>query len=151
MNAMTFGTVSAFYQYMPNDLQTKISLHYPGFSERLLHQMITTVAKCRNVCAHGERLYNLKTRATIPDTVLHKKLGIRKKRGHYVSGRHDLFAVVIAMRYLLSDEEFKPFKASLKRLITQLLRDCPHISEQQILSEMGFPSNWEKIARYKKT
>lgn len=150
VNAMTFGTISKFFQYMPNDLQTKVALNYPGFSEKLLHQMITAVAKCRNVCAHGERLYNLRMRAAIPDTVLHHKLKIPQKKGRYVCGRHDLFAVVIALRYLLPNAEFKSFKRDLQRLITQLLKDCPHISNEQILSEMGFPANWKRITSFKK-
>lgn len=55
-NAMTMGQISAFYQYMSNDLQVKVSKSYPNYSEKQLHQFITVIAKYRNVCAHGERL-----------------------------------------------------------------------------------------------
>lgn len=149
MNAFTFGQVSAFYQYMPNDIQVKVSKHFPGYSEKQLHQFITIVAKCRNVCAHNERLYNFHTSAAIPDTLLHKKLSIPERKGSYIQGKHDLFAIVLALRYLISNEDFKAFKHALVRLISHTLRQCPHISFIQLAAEMGFPVNWEKITRYK--
>lgn len=101
MNAVTFGQLSAFYQYMPNDVQVKVSKHFPGYTEKQLHQFITVMAKYRNVCAHGERLYDFRTRDTIPDTLLHQKLQISIKKGSYTSGKHDLFAVVLSLRYLI--------------------------------------------------
>ena len=88
MNAITFGQLSAFYQYMPNEIQSKVSKHFPGYSEKQLHQFITIVAKCRNVCAHGERLFDFRTSDTIPDTFLHKKLNIPMKKGNYLFAKH---------------------------------------------------------------
>ena len=149
VNAMTFGTVSKFYQYMTNDLQVKIRGQYPVVSEKHLHLLITALAKCRNVCAHGERLYCFRTNGQIPDTVLHKKLNIPKRKGQYIYGKNDVFAIVLALRYLLPNEEFKVFKASLQRLITGVIKKCPHITEGQLLSEMGMPQNWTKITSYK--
>lgn len=61
-----------------------------------------------------------------------------------------LFAVVISLRYLIRDDEFKSFKRSLSQLIKQVLRNCSHLTEPQLLNEMGFPANWNKIMRYKK-
>lgn len=149
MNAVTFGQLSAFYQYMPNGLQVKVSKHFPNCTEKQLHQFITVVAKCRNVCAHGERLYDFHTSDTIPDTLLHKKMKIPMKKGSYLLGKHDLFAIVISLRYLIGDKEFKLFKIALTRLIHQVLKQCPHITQTQLLIEMGFPENWEKICRYR--
>ena len=55
----------------------------------------------RNVCAHNERLFSYHTYIDIPDTLLHKKLGISKNGSKYIYGKNDLFSVVIAFRYLL--------------------------------------------------
>lgn len=147
---MTLGQISAFYQYMPNNIQTKVSKAYPQYTEKQLHQFITIIAKCRNVCAHNERLFNFRTTDMIPNTLLHTKLSIAQKKGLFLQGKNDLFAVVIALRYLLRNEEYKNFHHSLKLLIKQLLNNCPHITEEQLLKEMGFPMNWSKITRYKK-
>lgn len=149
MNAVTFGQLSAFYQYMPNDVQVKVSKHFPGYTEKQLHQFITIIAKCRNVCAHGERLYDFRTQDTIPDTLLHQKLSIPLKKGSYTLGKHDLFAVVLSLRYLINNDDFKSFKRSLIQLIKRVLKQCPHLTQAQLLKQMGFPENWEKICRYK--
>lgn len=150
VNAFTIGQISKMYQYAPTDIRTKISKRFGGTSEKQLHQLITIVARCRNVCAHGERLYSFKIRETIPDMPLHSKLKLAQKNGHYVCGKSDLFAVVIALRYLIGKEDFKKFKRDLLHLINNVLKKCPHISRRQLLDTMGFPENWDKILRYRK-
>lgn len=150
MNAFTFGQVSKIYQYIPNDVQCKISADFGTLTERQLHQFVTVIARCRNVCAHGERLYDFHIRETIPDMPLHSKLQLTQKNRQYRQGKQDLFAVVIALRYLIDNSEFKKFKLELLRLIKKVLKDCPHITETRLLQEMGFPPHWDKITRYKK-
>lgn len=150
MNALTFGQVSKIYQYIPNDIQSKISQKFSNVTERELHQFLTVVARCRNTCAHGERLFSFHIRETIPDTTLHRKLGIIYKNGQYLIGKQDLFSVVIALRYLIDNSEFKLFKIKLSKLIDQVLKECPHLSRKQLLREMGFPENWSQITRFKK-
>lgn len=147
-NAITFGQVSKLYQYIPNDVQCKISREFQGVSERQLHQFMRVLTSCRNVCAHGERLFSFSVNEAIPDTALHVKLHIPKHNGQYICGKHDLFGVFIALKYLLDSKEFKQLKLALTRLIRSVLTDCPHVTEAQLLSYMGFPENWEKITRY---
>lgn len=150
MNALTFGQVSKIYQYIPNDIQCKISQKFSHVTERELHQFITVIARCRNTCAHSERLFSFHIRETIPNTIIHKKLGIIQKNGQYIVGKQDLFSVVIALYYLVEKNEFKHFKKELSKLITQVIKACPHISKDQLLKKMGFPENWSDITKYKK-
>ncbi len=150
MNTFTFGQVSKMFQYITNDVQSKISRKFEHITERELHQFISILARCRNVCAHGERLFSFHIHETIPDTPLHNKLQIPYKNGNYLCGKQDLFAVVIALRYLISNEDFKIFKVRLSHLISKVLKQCPHLTREKLLSEMGFPENWGKIMRYKK-
>ena len=138
------------YQYTTSDIRTKVSLNFANMSEVQLHQLIRILASCRNVCAHNERLYSFQVNEAIPNTVLHSKLQLPRKKGQYAIGKKDLFAVVIALRYLIDNQEFKQFKAELKRLIHSILKNCPHISQELLFSKMGFPENWEKIVCYKK-
>lgn len=150
MNALTFGQVSKMYQYAASDIRTKISKNFNGLTEKQLHQFITIIARCRNVCAHGERLYSFSIKEAIPDMPLHCKMKIPQKRGQYCCGKNDLFAVVIALRYLIENDEFKNFKRDLLKLINSVLKKCPHISKENLLSQMGFPVKWDSITRYKK-
>ena len=64
-------------------------------------------------------------------------------------GKHDLFAVVLSLKYLISNDDFKDFKCGLSKIIKQVLKQCPNITRTQLLKEMGFPENWGKINRYK--
>lgn len=150
MNAITFGNVAAMYQYATSDVRTKVSQNYSKVSEAELHQFIRIIASCRNVCAHGERLFTFHSKLSGPNTDLHSKLGIPMKSGTYINGKHDLFAVVIALKYLIPDDEFKEFKRKLKSLIAKVSKGCPHLPEKELLNYMGFPGNWEKLTRYKK-
>ncbi len=150
MNALTFGNVAAMYQYCTSDVRTKVSQNYKGVSESELHQFIRVIASCRNVCAHGERLFQFHSKLSGPDTTLHAKLQIAKKNGAYICGKHDLFAVVIALRYLLTNDDFKAFKRDMCKLIKTVIKNCPHMAEQQLCSYMGFPANWKSITRFKK-
>lgn len=150
VNTLTFGQISKMYQYATSDIRTKISKNYENISEVQLHQLITVLARCRNVCAHGERLYNFHIRETIPDMALHHKLQLPSKKGQYRIGKQDLFAVVIALRYLIENDDFKHFKSTLVCLIKKVLKKCPHLTEDQLLKKMGFSKNWNKITRFKK-
>lgn len=121
-NALTFGQISKMYQYSTSNIRTKVSLNFANMSEVQLHQLIRILASCRNVCAHNERLYSFQVNEAIPDMVLHSKLQLPQKKGQYTIGKKDLFAVVIALRYLIDNQEFKLFKTELKRLINSVLK-----------------------------
>ena len=113
VNAMTFGSLSKMYIFLTSDLQTKVSKNFPNVNEKQLRQYLSVLTKFRNVCAHNERLFSYRTKDSIPDTDLHRKLCIPKMGSTYALGKCDLFAVVIAFRYLLSPDEFRIFKSAL--------------------------------------
>lgn len=109
------------------------------------------MVKFRNVCAHGERLFTYRTTNSIPDLPLHTKLKIPKKGTQYIYGKNDLFSVVIALRYILSDNWYKEFVKELRALIDKYLKRHESISEQELYVKMGFSPNWKNITMYKKT
>lgn len=150
VNCLTFGSLSKFYILLTPDLRSKISKNFDNVNEKQLHQYLTVLTKFRNVCAHNERLYSYHTKDTIPDTALHLKLGILKKGTEYKSGKRDLFALVIAFRYLLPNDAFKKFKKSLTLIIKHYLRISPFLTESELIKMIGFPENWKLITRYKK-
>lgn len=150
MNALTFGNISKMYRVSQFDLQTKIAKNYEGVNEIQLSKLLQVLTQFRNVCAHGERLYTHHTKQAIPDMPLHEKMKIQKIGQEYVVGKQDLFAVVIAMRYLLPNDWFIAFKKALIKVIGQYLKRSQYFSEAQLLSFMGFPLNWKSVTRYKK-
>lgn len=70
---------------------------------------------------------------------------IGEKKKQYAKGKNDLFAVVIVLKYLLSDEEFCEFIEELRVIIEKLLEETNMIQVNQIYKYMGFPENWLEI------
>lgn len=147
LKAVTFGTISVMYQVQPSNIKSKISREYSGVNERQLAQLLRFLVRFRNVCAHGERLFSYRNMESIPDFPAHKKLAMGKAGEHYIGGKHDLFAVVIALRYLLSEEDFKNFREQLQQQIQVYFKEMHENTEYDILKKMGFPENWRDIAK----
>lgn len=152
MKALTLGTVSKMYSFLPQSIKHNVSKEFEYVHEGMLTQMLDLLARVRNVCAHNEQLFDYKYRkGTIDDTYVHSVLDIRRKNGQYVKGKNDLFAVVIVLKYLLSKEDFSRFVAELERIITQLFADTRMIEKTQLYKYMGFTKNWMEIDTCAKT
>ncbi len=152
MKALTLGTVSKMYSFLPQSIQHNVSKEFEYVHEGMLVQMLDLLARVRNVCAHNERLYDYSYRkGTIDDTDVHQILGISRKNNQYAKGKKDLFAVVIVLKYLLQENDFKAFIDSLNEHIERLLQETKCIERKQLLKYMGFPDNWFDIRDCQKT
>lgn len=146
MKALTLGTVSKMYSFLPQKIQCKVSREFDYINEGMLVQMLDLLARVRNVCAHNERLYDYKyQKGTIDDTDRHIILNIPKRKGQYVKGKKDIFAVVIIFKYLLNVQDFEAFCNRLNEMFSDLFKSTEILQESQLQKEMGFPSNWQKI------
>ena len=149
MKTLTFGQISKMYSVLTTSMKTKISIHFDHVNEKELIQYMKVLTLYRNVCAHNERIFSYKSRFDIPDTILHKKMNLPQNGSKYVSGKNDLFSVVIAFRMLLRKNDFAEFIDSLKLIINQYMKKTSNISRDMFLETMGFPKNWKNIKRYK--
>lgn len=145
-NVMTFGSLSKMYHVLPQSLRSKICRHYPSIHQKQLERFLSILTKFRNVCAHSDRLFSYRTVEQILDTPFHAVLKIPKQGSQYIYGKQDLFAVVIAFRYLLSKEDFCIFKRNLTLEIGRVNKKLIHITETELLRHMGFPTNWKNIS-----
>jgi len=149
VNVLTFGNLSKMYQVLPQTLQSKICKNFGTLNQKQMEQILSVLTKFRNVCAHGERLFTYRTMDSLSDLPLHRKLSIPKDNGQYQYGKKDLFAVVIAFRYLLSTKDFRSFKSELSHHINNAFKEISHIDRHELLEHMGFPQNWKNITRYR--
>lgn len=150
-NVLTFGNLSKMYKVFPQSLQSKICKNFGCINRKQMEQFLSVLTKFRNVCAHGERLFTYRTIDNISDLPLHQKMRIPKQGIQYLYGKNDLFAVVIAFRYLLPKEDFLEFKRKLTLEISRANKSLVHITENELLEHMGFPQNWRNITRYQLT
>ena len=140
IRVLTLGNVSKMYSLLKPEVKCKISKEFKGINEGQLERMIDILSRFRNVCAHSERLYDYKyNKGEIDNTEIHKKLEIKKKKGHYIQGKKDLFAVVVVFKYMLSQNEFDNFVDEMSKLIMKLLKETNVLQELQVLKLMGFP------------
>ncbi|MCM1268705.1 MAG: Abi family protein [Bacteroidales bacterium] len=146
MKALTLGTVSKFYSFLPQNIQAKVSIEFDYVTESELVRMLALLARVRNVCAHNERLYNYRYyKGAIHDTYIHEYLEIPKQNGQYTKGKQDLFAVTIVLKYLLDEQEFSLFINNINMALETLLSSNRQLQKSQMYKYMGFPVNWTAI------
>ena len=134
MKALTLGTVSKMYSFLPQSIQHNVSKEFEYVHEGMLVQMLDLLARVRNVCAHNERLFDYKyQKGTIDDTYIHEVLAVKKKKGQFEKGKNDLFAVVIVLKYLLGEDDFSNFVEKLEEIIKQLFANTRMIQKTQLL------------------
>lgn len=144
INAVTFGSVSKMFSLLEQSLQSQICRDFP-LNIRQMDQILSVLTKYRNACAHGERLFSYITRDDIPNLPLHEELHISQRGTQYICGKRDLFAVVIAFRYLIPTQAFITFKEALAKEIDLFCAKCSALSQDELLAKMNFPSNWKNI------
>lgn len=146
MKALTMGTVSKFYSFLPQSIQARVSIEFKHITENELVRMLDLLARVRNVCAHNERLFNYRyNKGAINDTYIHNYLNIPKRNVQYSKGKQDLFAVIIVLKYLLSNEEFAQFVDDINTGLQTLLSATRQLQRDQMYRYMGFPANWLDI------
>jgi abortive infection bacteriophage resistance protein len=145
---LTFGNVSKMLDMLPQQVQTKISKNYAHLtSTPQLSAIISLLVLFRNTCAHNDRLYNYTVnKGKLPYLRLHNELGVHcLTNGDCAYGKQDLFAAVIALRYLLEDTNFSLFFHKLEELI-QNHPDNAIFPKTELIKNMGFPANWREAA-----
>ena len=149
VKVLSFGIISEFYSILKNDDKIAISKIYNIDVEDLTNYL-SMLANYRNVCAHEDILYENKTQRSINNTVYHILLGIEKEDGEFVKGKNDLFALIIILRQILSNEDVKNLILELDRIIENLRINLHTIPIESVLDRMGFPTNWKEIANIEK-
>ena len=128
-----------------NAISRKYNLKIHEF-EIILHNLTLV----RNICAHDEKLYDIKMKNRISSNIYHKKLEIENINGNYKFATRDLFSVVISLKLLLESEDFECFYKKLIADIEKLKKSISTIEIKEILNKMGFPKNYKKILKMKR-
>ena len=146
VRVLSFGKISRFYSLMKpkeqNAISKKYNLRINDFS-LILHNL--TLA--RNICAHDEKLYDLKMKNRISSTIYHEKMKIENKNGNYQYATRDLFSIVITLKMLLEAEQFSLFYNEIIKNIRMLEEKLSAISIDKVLYKMGFPKNYKKMLK----
>lgn len=141
-NILTLGQISKFYSILKQPDRQKISKVFL-ITDNQLESILFYLSSVRNFCAHGNRLYCFRTKRPLIDFNAHAFLKIPKTNGHeYDYGKRDLFASMIALRYVLPKSDYLKLIKEIYRLFSIIRPKLTAINENDILKEMGFPIDW---------
>ena len=150
VKVLSFGIVSEMFSILKAEDQKDIARIYEIDPEEFM-VYLPILANYRNLCAHEDILYENKTQKAINDTVYHQLLKIRKEDDEYVYGKNDVFALIIIMRQMLQNEDFKNMTIELENVVQTLNYNLHTISINSVLNRMGFPLNWMDIAKIERS
>lgn len=144
VKVLSFGIIAELYTILKEDDQIQISEYY-NIDVESLSIYLSLLSNFRNLCAHEDILYDHRTQRLIPDNEIHYKLDIDMTDEEYNYGKNDLFALVIIMKKMLTEIEFRELIHELGYeidVLDGLVETVPLIT---ILNKIGFPDNWRDI------
>ncbi len=145
---LTFGMINELYSILKPEDKLAIAEYY-NLDVETLTVYISILSNYRNLCAHEDIVYEHKTQKEILDTKYHRELNIPTMNDEYIYGKNDMFAVVIMLKYMLTDSDFVDFVNEVNYDLSILDGKVDTIPQNKILDRMGFPNNWAEIARLK--
>jgi abortive infection bacteriophage resistance protein len=149
VNVLTFGKIENFYKNMKPADKTIVAKQFnlqPNELSKFMHML----ALARNKCAHDERFFDMKFKERIHTKSIKNfsALGIvRAKDGSYTYGTNDIYAIAIMFALLLSKSDLKEFISSMRNLFNKLQKQLHTITASEIMSIMGYDSNWMNLTK----
>jgi len=145
VKVLSFGIVSELYSILKEEEQEEIANIYK-IDIASLGIYLAILSNYRNLCAHEDILYDHRTQRAIPDTKYHYQLSIDKNdEDEYIYGKNDLFSVIIILRQMLSEEEFRNLVYEIGYEIDILDGKVNVLPLNQLLNKISFPNNWRDI------
>ena len=144
VKVLSFGIVSELYTIMkPEDQEAIANIYNIDVDDLLI--FLPILANFRNLCAHEDILYNHRTQRKILDNKYHYSLNIPLMDGEYIYGKNDLFAVILIMKFMLREEEFRLLVREISYEMDILSGKIKTIPIEKVLDRIGFPDNYKDI------
>lgn len=144
VKVLSFGIISELYTILKYEDKLDIADLY-GISVEDMSIFLPIMANYRNLCAHEDMLYSHRSQRSIPNNIYHEKLHIEKDNEEYLYGKNDLFSLIIMLKYMLTDDNFRLLIYEFGYEIDLLDGKISSIPIDKILDKIGFPKNWRDI------
>ncbi len=145
VKVLSFGIVGELFAILKKEDQQQIAEIY-GVSVENLMMYLPILSNYRNLCAHEDIVFENHTQRAIDDTLYHSLLGIDKMDGEYIYGKNDIFALIIIIKQMLKENEFKDMTLEIEHALDNLEYNLKTIPITKVLDRMGFPKNWSQLA-----
>ena len=146
VKVLSFGIVSELYTILKSDDKQSIADIY-NISVSDLELYFPIIANYRNLCAHEDIVLDHKSQRSILDTKYHNYLNIPRMDGEYIYGKDDLFALIIILKRVLRDDDFRLLINEISYELDVLEGKLKSININKVLDLMGFPQNYKNILR----
>ena len=146
VKVLSFGLMGELYSILKQEDKDEIASYYNNIDSNSLGDYLSILSNYRNLCAHEEILYNHETQKAIGDTKYHTLLDIPKVDDEYIYGKHDIFALIIILKKMLTFDDFKMMMNEIDYEIEWLSSKLKSIGVQKVLYRMGFPDNYKQIS-----
>lgn len=144
IKVLSFGIVCELFAIMKRKDQDEVAKIF-GLSVEELLVFLPILANYRNLCAHEDILYDHRTAAMIPTNKYHEMFNLTKDVPESFQGRNDLFALILILKHLLREEEFRLLIQEIDYEKSILESRLKTISINDILKKMGFPIDYISI------
>ena len=144
VKVLSLGILSELYAILILEDAEMIASEYE-LDVETLGTYLSVLANFRNLCAHDDILYDHRTQKEIPSNKYHQRLNIPMTDGHYDYGKNDLFALIIILKSLLTDDEFREMIYAVGYEMDVLAGKVKTVPLSKILNKVGFPDNWKDI------
>lgn len=144
VKVISFGLISEMFSILKEEDKFSIASVYKIEPEEM-EDYLPILANYRNLCAHEDVTFDHFTKRMIPDTKYHSILNIQKIDGEYINGKNDIFALIIILKRLLTDVDFKMMMNEINYELDRLSGKLNSIKIDDVIEKMGFPSNYKDI------
>lgn len=146
VKVLSFGIVGELYTILKPEDQKEIADVYNISVENML-DFLPILANYRNLCAHEDICYEHRTQKEIANNHYHEILDIPKMDGEYIYGKNDLFSLILILKHVLSEDDFTLMINEISFEVDLLAGRLKVINITKVLDRMGFPLNYQELAR----
>ena len=144
VKVLSFGIVCELYSILKPEDQISVADIF-NVNTNYLENFLPILSNYRNLCAHEDIVYEHRTEKGILDTPYHQKLNIPIMDNEYIYGKNDIFSVLIILKYLLREDDFRMMMKELEYEIEKLDGIVNSIPIAKILDRMGIPTNYMEL------
>ena len=130
MRIITFGAMSKYYKYLNQKDRQTISKYF-NISDKQLKQILINLNNVRNICAHGDELFNYRNKCGIKLTNI-DSFYIKK------DNLTNLYIIIKCMKLFLDEHDYREFIEIFYKELEILEKQLHTITITEILKIIGF-------------
>ena len=144
VKVLSFGIVCELFSNLKQEDKISVADMF-SVNTDYLESFLPILSNYRNLCAHEDIVYEHRTEKSIVNTPMHERLHIPQMDNEYIYGKNDIFSVIIILKYLLREDDFRLMMKEIEYEIEKLSGIVNSIPIEKILDRMGIPTNYMEL------